>query len=136
MPDEFPVFEVFLNKRRRGWRWHVCTTGGDIVIRGSGPSRPAATYNAYRALFLLLQSAPYQSIRLSSSAGRGRYPSGRSRSRAYPRAGPDHDTPAGSSSWFGKSGGSSAQGPLDRRELTVQPRTGVRPWRDPAAAQW
>jgi hypothetical protein len=39
---------------------------------GSGLSRPAATYNAYRALFLLLQSGPYQSARLSSPAGRGR----------------------------------------------------------------
>jgi hypothetical protein len=58
---------------------------------GSGLSRPAATYNAYRAFFLLLRSAPYQSTRLSSPAGRGRNRSGRSRSRAYPRADPDHD---------------------------------------------
>ena len=33
-------------------------------MRGSESSRPAANYKAYRALFLLLQSAAYQSISL------------------------------------------------------------------------
>ena len=33
-------------------------------MRGSESSRPAASYKAYRALFLLLQSAAYQSISL------------------------------------------------------------------------
>ena len=46
---------------------------------GSEISRLAATYNAYRALFLLLQSAPYQSIRLGTPGGTGCKPSGRSR---------------------------------------------------------
>jgi hypothetical protein len=41
--DQFPVFELVLKKR----------------------SRPAAKYKAARALFLLLLSAPYQSIRMS-----------------------------------------------------------------------
>jgi hypothetical protein len=62
MPDQFPVFEVFLNKRRRAWRWRVCTTAGDVVMRGSESSRPAAKYKADRALFLLLMSAPYRSL--------------------------------------------------------------------------
>jgi hypothetical protein len=63
MPN-LSVFEVFLNKRGRAWTWRVCTTSGDIVMRGSESSRPAASYKAYRALFLLLQSAAYQSISL------------------------------------------------------------------------
>jgi hypothetical protein len=64
---QLPVFEVSLNKRGRIWNWRVCTIAGDVVMRGSGISRPAATYRAYRALFLLLQSAPYQSIRLANA---------------------------------------------------------------------
>lgn len=66
MADQFPVFEVTLKKRRRTtWRWCVCTTNGDVVMHGSESSQPAARYKADRALFLLLLSAPYQSIRLS-----------------------------------------------------------------------
>ena len=66
MSHQFPLFEVFLNKRGRGWTWRVCTTAGDVVMQGSDASRPAAQYQGYRALFLLLQSAAYQSIRLSN----------------------------------------------------------------------
>src|SRR5258707_10795613 len=66
MPDQFPIFEKVLKKRSRTWRWRVCTTEGDVVIQGSESSRPAAKYKADRALFLLLLSAPYRSIRLST----------------------------------------------------------------------
>jgi len=69
MHDEFPVFETFLNKRRRGWAWRVCTAAGDVVMGGSEGSRHAANYKAYRALFLLLQTVPYRLIRLSSAEG-------------------------------------------------------------------
>jgi hypothetical protein len=37
-------------------------------MHGSESSRPAAKYQADRALFLLLLSAPYQSIRLAARA--------------------------------------------------------------------
>jgi hypothetical protein len=60
--DQFQIFEVVLKKRRRKWLWRVSTTDGDAVIEGSESSRPAAKYNANRALFLLLLSAPYRSI--------------------------------------------------------------------------
>ena len=60
--DQFQIFEVALKKRRRRWLWRVSTTDGDAVIEGSESSRPAAKYNANRALFLLLLSAPYRSI--------------------------------------------------------------------------
>lgn len=63
MPDQFLVFEKVLKKRRRTWRWRVCTPDGDVVMDGSERSRAAARYQADRALFLLLLSAPYQSIR-------------------------------------------------------------------------
>jgi hypothetical protein len=58
--DQFQIFEVVLKKRRRKWLWRVSTTDGDPVIEGSENSRPAAKYNANRALFLLLLSAPYR----------------------------------------------------------------------------
>jgi hypothetical protein len=35
-------------------------------MQGSEASRPAAKYKAHRALFLLLLSAPYRSIQLST----------------------------------------------------------------------
>ena len=64
--DQFPVFEVVLKKRGRTWRWCVCTTEGDLVMQGSQRSRPTAKYKAHRALFMLLLSAPYRSIQLST----------------------------------------------------------------------
>jgi hypothetical protein len=63
--DQFPVFELVLKKRGRIWRWSVCTSERAVVMEGSESNRPAAKYKAARALFLLLLSAPYQSIRMS-----------------------------------------------------------------------
>jgi hypothetical protein len=63
--DQFPVFELVLKKRSRTWQWSVCTSEGAAVMVGSENSRPAAKYQADRALFLLLLSAPYQSIQMS-----------------------------------------------------------------------
>jgi hypothetical protein len=73
--DQFQVFEVVLKKRRRKWLWRVSTTDGDAVIEGSESSRPAAKYNANRALFLLLLSAPYRTS--SVQQPRRRKPLGR-----------------------------------------------------------
>jgi hypothetical protein len=61
MSDPCPVFEVVLKRRGRGWSWDVCTTEGALVMTGSRRSRSAASYEANRALFLLLSSAPYRS---------------------------------------------------------------------------
>lgn len=61
MSDRFPIFEVILEQRRRRWVWSVCTTGGALVMTGSRSSRSAARYEADRALFLMLLSAPYHS---------------------------------------------------------------------------
>jgi hypothetical protein len=63
--DQFSVFDLVLNKRGRTWRWSVCTSEGAAVMVGSESSRPAAKYQADRALFLLLLSASYQWIRMS-----------------------------------------------------------------------
>lgn len=61
MRDRFPVYEVLVKRCGRGWRWTVCTIDGALIMTGSGSSRPAANYDANRALFLLLQSAPHHS---------------------------------------------------------------------------
>lgn len=61
MSDRFPIFDVVLERRRRRWVWSVRTTEGMMVITGSRSSRSAARYEAHRALFLMLLSAPYRS---------------------------------------------------------------------------
>jgi len=71
MPDRFPIFEVVLNKRGRKWRWRVCTTEGTVVMQGSESDRRAGKYQADRALFLLLLTAPYQSRLSAPVAQRG-----------------------------------------------------------------
>lgn len=55
-----PAFEFFLKQRGRRWLWSVHTAEGTQVVTGSGCSRSAAAYEANRALFLLLLSAPYR----------------------------------------------------------------------------
>ena len=68
MTDQFLVFEKVLKKRRRTWKWRVCTPEGDVILHGSESGRPAANYQADKALFLLLLSAPYQSLRRAARA--------------------------------------------------------------------
>jgi hypothetical protein len=60
MPDPFPTYEMFLKKHGRTWKWRVCTTNGDVMMRGSESNRSAARYKANSALFLLLGAARYQ----------------------------------------------------------------------------
>lgn len=61
MSDRFPIFDVVLERRRRRWVWAVRTNEGMLAITGSRSSRSAARYEAHRALFLTLLSAPYRS---------------------------------------------------------------------------
>lgn len=61
MAAQFQTFEAILRKRRRTWRWYICTDEGDVVMMGSDNSRPGARYQANRALFMLLINAPYRS---------------------------------------------------------------------------
>jgi len=65
-PDQFPVFDKTVSRRGRAWRWFVSTNEGKILMRGTEGSRPAARYQANRAIFLLL-AAPYRSIREEAS---------------------------------------------------------------------
>ena len=44
-------------KRRRAWEWQLRDQGGALVMGGRERTRPAARYQGYRALFMLLASS-------------------------------------------------------------------------------
>jgi hypothetical protein len=58
--------EVTIVKRRRSWEWQVHDRSGKLIMSGRERSRPAARYQGYRALFMLLsvgrRSAPKSPI--------------------------------------------------------------------------
>jgi hypothetical protein len=60
MTDQFRTFEMVVKKRGRRWTWCVRTTEGIGIMQGSEANRAAAKYQADRALFLLLLTAPYR----------------------------------------------------------------------------
>ncbi|WP_213289912.1 hypothetical protein [Bradyrhizobium sp. sGM-13] len=46
--------DVTVTKRRRSWEWRVTDESGRPIMSGRERSRPAARYQGYRALFMLL----------------------------------------------------------------------------------
>jgi hypothetical protein len=48
------MMEVTVAKRRRSWEWRVHDHVGTLLMHGRERSRPAARYQGYRSLFLLL----------------------------------------------------------------------------------
>jgi len=50
--------EVTIVKRRRSWEWRVHDQSGQLFMHGRERSRPAARYQGYRALFMLLSVGP------------------------------------------------------------------------------
>jgi hypothetical protein len=76
MSDRIRIFEVILKGRGRKWVWSVRTTAGKAIMMGAESSRQAASYEANRALFLLLLSAPYRSRVSARAIGRGLQPTG------------------------------------------------------------
>jgi hypothetical protein len=49
--------EVIVIKRRRAWEWQLRDQSGILVMGGRERTRPAARYQGYRALFMLLASS-------------------------------------------------------------------------------
>ena len=47
---------VFIKRRRSSWEWQVREQNGVLIMRGREQVRPAARYQGYRALFMLLAS--------------------------------------------------------------------------------
>ena len=48
------MMEVTVAKRRRSWEWRVHDLKGTLLMHGRERTRPAARYQGYRSLFLLL----------------------------------------------------------------------------------
>ena len=48
------MMEVTVAKRRRSWEWRVHDQNGTLIMHGRERSRPAARYQGYRSLFMLL----------------------------------------------------------------------------------
>jgi hypothetical protein len=47
------MMEVTVAKRRRSWEWRV-HQNGTLIMHGRERSRPAARYQGYRSLFMML----------------------------------------------------------------------------------
>jgi len=67
------MMEVTVAKRRRSWEWRVCDHDGTLIMHGRERSRPAARYQGYRMLFMMLavgrRSHETASVRGSPSVG-------------------------------------------------------------------
>lgn len=61
MTREFVFFDSEMTREGRFWRWSILSDPGNIVLQGSERNRRAAQYQAARAMFLLLSTAPYRS---------------------------------------------------------------------------
>jgi hypothetical protein len=48
------MMEVTVAKRRRSWEWRVHDQNGALIMHGRERTRPAARYQGYRNLFMLL----------------------------------------------------------------------------------
>ncbi len=49
--------EVTVVRRRRSWEWQLRDRSGSLIVGGRERSRPAARYQGYRALFMLLAAS-------------------------------------------------------------------------------
>jgi hypothetical protein len=54
--------EVIVIKRRKSWEWRVHDQHGRLLMSGRERTRPAARYQGYRSLFMLLAigRAPFE----------------------------------------------------------------------------
>ena len=48
------MMEVTVAKRRRSWEWQVHDHNGALIMHGRERTRPAARYQGYRSLFMML----------------------------------------------------------------------------------
>jgi hypothetical protein len=46
--------DVIVIKRRRNWEWQVRDQNGELIMGGRERTRPAARYQGYRTLFMML----------------------------------------------------------------------------------
>ncbi len=61
-------------KRRRAWEWQLRDQSGILIMGGREKSRPAARYQGYRALFMLLATSRLSDLETPRpSAARGEF---------------------------------------------------------------
>ena len=48
------MMDMTVAKRRRSWEWRVHDHNGALIMHGRERTRPAARYQGYRSLFMLL----------------------------------------------------------------------------------
>lgn len=65
MSEAFSMCEIFEKPCGRRWHWSICTAQGPLVMTGSGRSRSAVSYEANRALCLLLLGTTISRVSLS-----------------------------------------------------------------------
>ena len=63
------MMEVTVAKRRRSWEWRVHDDNGTLIMHGRERSRPAARYQGYRMLFMML-AVGRRSLEPRASRGR------------------------------------------------------------------
>ena len=75
------MMEVIVTKRRRSWEWRLQDQNGTPIMSGRERTRPAARYQGYRNLFMLLAIGRRPTVNRSSGSipGPDVPPSGASR---------------------------------------------------------
>ena len=65
------MMEVIVTKRRRSWEWRVHDQNGTPIVSGRERTRPAARYQGYRNLFMLLAVGRRSAVRRSYETSPG-----------------------------------------------------------------
>jgi hypothetical protein len=77
------MMEVTVTKRRRSWEWQVLTDNGKLLMHGRERSRPAARYQGYRSLFMLLAVGRRPKVNRAAEAFRSQDQSNSGASRSW-----------------------------------------------------
>jgi hypothetical protein len=88
--------DVTVTKRRRSWEWRVTDESGRPIMSGRERSRPAARYQGYRTLFMLLAIGQRPNEMLALRGGRIGQRVARDRSHPVVRTTPSSSAAPGS----------------------------------------
>jgi len=77
------MMEVTVSKRRRSWEWRVHDQNGALITSGRERSRPAARYQGYRSLFMLLANGRRPTVIRNSASSPGPYGSNSGTSKSW-----------------------------------------------------
>ena len=66
--------DLIVIKRRRNFEWQVRDQNGRLLMRGRERTRPAARYQGYRTLFMMLAVGPRPASRRAPGFGPEQHP--------------------------------------------------------------